>query len=301
MRALLKVEEKWMQLSAALKKGTPDALSNAILQITKLESRADFVEVYSLVNSYINKIWNKSKNEEPFLISEKDSLSYLAAHQIFAIINQPQINTKSLLKLYKRIKSFNNKKEPVISEKRIIELLDHIYNLGYMHLINRPKQGRQLTILRIPHRHIKYNSIFGEDANMVMCCPKHPDREGSPEEIFIHELGHSFHSHLTNRKLDIPESFMPIFRHWFYADKIPNGEEGQIIRRDIFADCFSAAVCMKDESLKSLNYFCSTMPPQFLKAMAYYFDEVSKENLSVAASQEFWTEERFDRLNKTLT
>lgn len=219
------------------------------------------------------------------------------AHQITSALRKDPPLKEDLLHLHRLIRSFNPTKQRTISARRIQEILDYIDELGYMRWINRPRERRQLVVLSIPYRHPKFNSWYGEEVNMIICSPSHKANESSKEEVFLHELGHSFHSHITGRLLDTPVSFKPIISNWFQTEKIPDNDAGQVIKQDIFADCFATAVLAQNEAFHSLSYFIRVFEPPLLRVLIYYFNEISKEN---GDSKDFWKDERKEVFMKLL-
>lgn len=291
-----------MELIKALHTGTPGALSKAIDEmINKFETGSSIKNYFDFAESFvISTLMDHILKDEkpPIVLNEKEGLAYLAAHQMTAI-GKHRYNRSKLDDLNVFISSFGRRKQKVLSIDKIMELLDYVDQLGYMKWINIPEKKRRLTVVRIPYLHSTFNSLFDANANIIMCSPKHKDREGTLEEIFLHEVGHSFHSNISGGTLEIPDSFMPFLNIWFnyeiFIKEDRTDEQKTIILQDIFADCFTVAVCAQNKELRRLNSFCSVFEKKFIEILIYYFNEVSKESLEIISDRKaFWNKGRKD-------
>lgn len=127
---------------------------------------------------------------------------------------------------------------------RLMGLVDQRFGLSDLFFAERP-----ISILILPHSHKSCSSECNTriyDNHTLVCdiFMYHMGKSGFyPESIFLHEIGHVVHTHITGQPAKLPEGFMEMFTALF--DNKGKALLNESMEREYFADCFAMAALVE--------------------------------------------------------
>lgn len=209
----------------------------------------------------------------PLIVGTKYGLSFIIANQILAIDQQKEAHKPLINDLLENILDYSPEIKRGLSKAKISELLKLVDKLGFLDVINNYQN--RLKILCIPHIHKNYNSLYGEGTNCILSSVRHKEWEsGSPEYIFLHEIGHALLYHITDGAKILPRDFGPIIIEGFSKGILEDAPFSTF--KEVYCDCFTVAVCEQHDELRKINPFSSVFHPKLKSMIEEYFQNEAK-------------------------
>jgi hypothetical protein len=207
-----------------------------------------------------------------YLIGQKYSLGCLIAHFINNYIGVEDLNLQiELLKeLLHKVKGFRPSPNPLLKKTTTLKLIDILTGLKIDRFF-RNELNRPLRIYFIPFDHTEVNAYYYPQLNSIASFRPKNDG-GTPEYIFMHEIGHLVAHRITGDFLKIPDSFIE------FSNSLRPGSKADLI--EVFADLFSVAVMM-DTELASKHPALPWIKASELKLIKDYFTQLISTELLI--------------------
>jgi hypothetical protein len=255
------------------------------------------------MHPFIDKL--SAYDGKPVVIGPDKGLGFLVSYQLNSIysvrltsmlLEDVEFSDKKILGVIRNLQKVLIEYSPQVgkcfSAQKVHALLRKVKANDSLNIISPPES--RLIVICIPYQHKKYNSQYIGSMNIILTSvARDEETVGHPDYIFLHELGHAYHGHITQGQFDIPASFIPVLEFGFQTDFL-NTDNSLDVFREIFADCFSVAISDNDKRLSSINPFCPVFDPRYKQLLKFYFHEISSfPDMKKAITYEvFWTKKR---------
>ena len=166
-----------------------------------------------------------------YLIGRDYSLGCLIGHFIYTFIKVEdcQVQSNLLEQLLVNLKCFGSSENSLLELTTTKKLIDILTGLG-IDPVFRNKDNQPLRIYHIPFDHKEINAYYYPELNSIASFRNKKDDGGTPEFVFMHEVGRLVAHRITDDYGDIPYSFIEVMNSFR-----PGGTEDLL---EIFADLF---------------------------------------------------------------
>lgn len=262
-----------------MKYNITDALSNETTE-SKIELISYLLEraknkksndIYSSeIDSYISQ--KEIFSDNPYcIIGPKYALGCLTGNFLYHIVKVKETQTQITLleDLLIKVKGFGPESNPLLKKtttKKLISILtDQNINKAFLN-----EYGLPLRLYYIPFAHKEVNAYYYPWLHSIGSFKPKNDC-GTPEYIFMHEIGHLVAHRITGDPDKIPNSFIE------FNNKFHPGFKGNLV--EAFADLFAIAA-MIDTEFASYRPAIEIFDSQDLKEIKNYFTTLANTELA---------------------
>jgi hypothetical protein len=205
------------------------------------------------------------------LIGPEYSFGCLIGHFIasFIKVEDLPLQMNLLEQLLVNVHGFGTSENTLLEITTAQKLIDLLTELG-IDTVFRNKENQPLRIYHIPFEHKEINAYYYPELNSIASFRNKKDDGGTPEFVFMHEMGRLVAHRITDDYGDIPYSFIE-----FMNSFRPDGTEDLL---EIFADLFSVTVMM-DTEFAPTHPLLPHLSAGDLKQIREYFTQVINTEL----------------------
>lgn len=214
-----------------------------------------------MVQAYFAVLWREATNEQK-------------AHYI-----------RELTTRFLPINSTEGTMLPMTKAKRILATINPLFLKSISDSLYRP-----LRFFYSPYRYDTY-SRYHQSTNSVLV--QRVPAEASPVEVFLHELGHSYHCSITRDINTLPGSFA-LIEEFLRNDEFEKPVLSTLV--ELFAHFFVCAAAV-DTPLEKECPIIERLGSAKAHLIKAYFDLTAQDRLA-AHTPEFWNQERMRFISK---